>query len=179
MRAKQRQVSYARSRWRSMLLLLTIGAAAIALEARVLYVQLVEHDFLQAQGDDRHIRTVQMAAHRGPIVDRRGELLAVSTPVDSIWANPQELRPALNRITELAEVLDLNVDALTRRITSNTSREFVYLSRHLSPSDAAAVLELQLPGVYSQREYRRYYPAGEVAGHVVGFTGRPVGGGSG
>ncbi|MGD8323106.1 MAG: penicillin-binding protein 2 [Gammaproteobacteria bacterium] len=160
----------AHSRVRSVVLLLALGGAALALEGRMLYLQLVDHDFLAAQGDDRHIRTVQMAAHRGPIVDRNGELLAVSTPVDSIWANPGELRPALDRVDELAAALRLDAAALARRITSSMNREFVYLARHLSPAAAANVLSLNLPGVYTQREYRRYYPAGEVTGHVLGFT---------
>lgn len=170
MRVRQRQARAAHSRGRSIVLLLALGCGAAALEARILYLQVVDHDFLAAQGDDRHIRTVEMAAHRGPIVDRHGELLAVSTPVDSIWANPGELRPALDRVEELAAALELDAAALTRRITSNMNREFVYLSRHMTPSAAARVLSLALPGVYTQREYRRYYPAGEVTGHLLGFT---------
>jgi cell division protein FtsI (penicillin-binding protein 3) len=96
--------------------------------------------------------------------------LAVSTPVDSIWAAPQELKPALERLDELAEVLELEADWLARRITSNLDREFVYLRRHLRPDHAARALELGLPGVSTLREYHRYYPTGEVAGHLVGFT---------
>ena len=170
MRAAQRKARVAHTRGRSIVLLVCLACGALALEARILYLQLVDHDFLAAQGDDRHIRTVQMSAHRGPIVDRHGELLAVSTPVDSIWANPGELRPALDRVDQLAGVLELDAAALGRRITSNMSREFVYLARHLSPVDAASVLSLGIPGVYTQREYRRYYPAGEVTGHLLGFT---------
>ena len=111
-----------------------------------------------------------MSAHRGSIVDRHGEPLAVSTPVDSIWVNPGELKPALDRLDELAGALNLDPDALARRITSNMGREFVYLRRHMSPAQAAGVLSLDLPGVRSQREFRRYYPTGEVAGHLLGFT---------
>jgi len=130
----------------------------------------LKKDFLVGQGDDRHLRTVQISAHRGPITDRHGEPLAVSTPVDSIWAAPQELMPSLERLGDLAEVLDVEADWLARRITSNLDREFVYLRRHLPPNDAARALSLGLPGVSTLREYRRYYPAGEVAGHVLGFT---------
>ncbi len=144
--------------------------AGSILEARVLYLQILKKDFLEAQGDDRHLRTVQISAHRGPITDRHGEPLAVSTPVDSIWAAPQELKPALERLGELADVLELDLDWLARRITSNLDREFVYLRRHLRPDHAARALQLGLPGVSALREYRRYYPAGEVAGHVIGFT---------
>ncbi len=156
--------------WRSVCLLACFALGAAALEARVLYLQLVNKDFLAAQGDDRHVRTVQIVANRGTITDRNGEPLAVSTPVDSIWVNPKAFRPALGRVGELAAALDLEPDSLARRITSNLEREFVYLKRHLPPHRAAQVLELGLPGVGTQREYRRYYPAGEVTGHVLGFT---------
>jgi cell division protein FtsI (penicillin-binding protein 3) len=155
---------------RGILLLVAFAAAALALEARVLYLQLVNKDFLTAQGDDRHLRTVQMSAHRGTITDRNGEPLAVSTPVDSIWANPQEIKPALARLPELARALDRDEDWLARRVTSSPDREFVYLRRHLPPDQAADVLRLGVPGLGSLREYRRYYPAGEVTGHLLGFT---------
>ncbi|HEX5418704.1 MAG TPA: penicillin-binding transpeptidase domain-containing protein [Gammaproteobacteria bacterium] len=157
-------------RWRSILLLAGLALGGGALEARVLYLQLVDQDFLVAQGDDRYLRTVTISAHRGSVTDRNGEPLAVSTPVDSIWANPQELKPALDKLGELAAALGVDRDGLARRITSNMDREFVYLQRDLPPEKAAQVLSLNLPGVRTQREYRRYYPAGEVAGHVIGFT---------
>lgn len=156
--------------WRSRLLLAAFVLAGITLEGRVLYLQVQKKEFLVTEGDNRHLRTVQISAHRGPIIDRHGEPLAVSTPVDSIWAVPQELRPALERLGELAKVLDVEPDWLARRITSNLDREFVYLKRHLRPDDAASALSLGLPGVSTLREYRRYYPSGEVAGHVLGFT---------
>jgi cell division protein FtsI (penicillin-binding protein 3) len=155
---------------RNRLLLFVLVAGSATLEARILHLQLVDQEFLAAQGDDRHLREVVIAAHRGPIVDRRGELLAVSTPVDSIWIDPAEIRPALDRVPELAAALELDANDIARRITSNMDREFVYLRRHLAPSQAARVLGLGIPGVGTQREYRRYYPAGEVAGHVIGFT---------
>lgn len=151
-------------------MLVAVVIGGVTLEGRVLYLQILKKDFLVGQGDDRHLRTVQISAHRGPITDRHGEPLAVSTPVDSIWAAPQELMPALDRLGDLAEVLDVEADWLARRITSNLDREFVYLRRHLRPNDAARALSLGLPGVSTLREYRRYYPAGEVAGHVLGFT---------
>ena len=156
--------------WRSYALLAVFALGALALEGRIVYLQLFNREFLSAEGDDRHLRTVQIAAHRGPIVDRNGEPLAVSTPVDSIWANPAEIKPELARLNELARVLDLDVEWLARRITSNLDREFVYLKRHLPPAEAAEVLELDIAGVSTLREYRRYYPASEVTGHVIGFT---------
>jgi cell division protein FtsI (penicillin-binding protein 3) len=157
-------------RWRNMLLGVLLAVGAVSLVARVFYLQIVHHEFLATQADNRHLRTVEITAHRGPITDRRGEALAVSTPVDSIWANPRELRVALDRLGELARALDMDEDALMRRVTSNLDREFVYLRRHLSPSATAAVLSLGIPGVSTLREYRRYYPAGEVIGHLLGFT---------
>jgi cell division protein FtsI (penicillin-binding protein 3) len=157
-------------KWRVVLVLFGLACCAAALEARVLYLQFVSQDFLEEQGDNRHLRTVQITAHRGTIVDRHGEPLAVSTPVDSIWASPKEMRDSLDRLGELAAALRVDEAALTRRITSNLDREFVYLRRHLQPSQAAGVLALGIPGVKTIREYRRYYPAAEVVGHVVGFT---------
>lgn len=157
-------------RWRTMLVILAFICGGLVLEGRILYLQLNQRDFLSAQGDDRSLRTVQISAHRGTITDRHGEPLAVSTPVDSIWANPEDLAPALHRLPELAGVLEVDEDWLVRRVTSNLDREFVYLRRHLPPDHAARVLQLGVPGVATFREYRRYYPAGEVVGHLLGFT---------
>ncbi|MDH4071991.1 MAG: penicillin-binding transpeptidase domain-containing protein [Gammaproteobacteria bacterium] len=144
--------------------------AASALVARAVHLQVFNTDFLNRQADNRHLRTDTISAHRGSITDRFGEPLAISTPVDSIWANPQELATAVDRVPELARVLGVEADQLTREITRNMNKQFMYIMRHLSPDDADKVLALNLPGVNSQREYRRYYPAGEVAGHLVGFT---------
>ena len=157
-------------RWRSRFVLLGLGLCAAALEARVLYLQFVNQDFLEAQGDSRHLRTVQIVAHRGAITDRHGEPLAVSAPVDSIWANPKELRRALDRLGELAAKIGIPERELAQRIASNLDREFVYLKRHIPPSQAADVMALGIPGVRTLREYRRFYPPAEVVGHVVGFT---------
>jgi cell division protein FtsI (penicillin-binding protein 3) len=170
LKARRGSVDLGRSGWRSALLLVSLLLFGAALEARVLFLQVVDKDFLAAQADDRQLRTIRMSAHRGAITDRNGEPLAVSTPVDSIWANPQELKPALGRLPELAKALHRDEDWIARRVTSNPGREFVYLRRHLPPDQSAKVLQLGLPGVSSVREYRRYYPAGEVAGHVIGFT---------
>jgi len=157
-------------RWRTVLLLAGVMGAGVLLEGRILYLQVLKKDFLSAQGDDRHLRTVQIPVNRGSITDRHGEPLAVSTPVDSIWVNPPAFRPAMDRLGELARALELEEDWLARRITSSMDREFVYLRRHLPPNHAVEVLQLGIPGVATLREYRRYYPAGEVVGHVLGFT---------
>src|SRR3970282_1693990 len=153
-----------------MLFLGCFAVAAATLEARVLYLQVIDNEFLAAEGDNRHLRTVEISAHRGAITDRNGEPLAVSTPVDSIWADPRELKSALDRLPELARALELDAEWLARRITSNVDREFVFIKRHLLPAQAAQVLELDIPGVGTTREYCRYYPSGAVMGHILGFT---------
>lgn len=141
-----------------------------ALLARAVHLQVLNKDFLNQQADTRHLRNEKISAHRGSITDRNGEPLAISTPVDSVWANPQELASAVDRVPELARLLSLDPDQLMRRITRSMDKEFLYLKRHISPDLADQVLTMKLPGVNALREYRRYYPAGEVAGHLVGFT---------
>jgi cell division protein FtsI (penicillin-binding protein 3) len=150
-----------------------LGVLLVSLAAlvwRAFDLQLEESAFLRGQGEARHLRVVSVPAHRGMITDRHGEPLAISTPVDSVWANPQELVVARDRLPELAQLLGLSVDAVRQQITGRGDREFVYLRRHVAPDLAREVMALGLPGVALQREYRRYYPAGEVAGHVLGFT---------
>ncbi len=146
------------------------AVAAMLLLARAVQLQVFNKDFLNQQADTRHLRTEKISAHRGTITDRNGEPLAISTPVDSIWANPKELAAAIDKVPKLAQILDLDAQNLMRRITRSMGKEFLYLKRHLSPKKAQAVLALKLPGVNVQREYRRYYPAGEVTGHLIGFT---------
>lgn len=146
------------------------GLGGVAVLARAVQLQLLDQEFLARQGDARHLRVASIAAHRGMIMDRHGEPLAVSTPVDSLWANPVELVAATDRLPELADALGWTRDRLLQLVTRNSEREFVYLVRHMPPHRAGEILSLDIPGVYSQREYRRYYPVGEVAGHVVGFT---------
>ena len=157
-------------RWRSAAVLGLIVLGAIGLAARAVELQLVDHGFLAKQGDDRSMRVVKIAAHRGAITDRNGEPLAVSTPVDSIWVNPQELNDNIEQLPKLARALKEDQQTLARRITSNLDREFLYLVRHMPPEQAERIKALGVPGVYLLREYRRYYPAGEVSGHVIGFT---------
>ena len=144
--------------------------AAVVLVARAVQLQVVNKDFLNRQADTRHLRTEKISAHRGAITDRNGEPLAISTPVDSIWANPQELSSVVDRVPELARILQVDPDQLMRRITRSMDKEFLYLKRHLSPQTADQILTMKLPGVNVLREYRRFYPAGEVTGHLVGFT---------
>jgi cell division protein FtsI (penicillin-binding protein 3) len=170
MKARGRADAPGSFRWRAYLLLGLLGACALALIYRAVNLQLVDHGFLAKEGDARFSRVLQIVAHRGTITDRYGEPLAVSTPVDSIWVNPAELAPATDQIPRLAKALGLDRQELARRITSNLDREFLYLARHRQPAEAAQIKALGIPGVYTSREYRRYYPAGEVTGHLLGFT---------
>ena len=152
------------------LVLVFFSLIAGALAARAVHLQVLNKEFLNQQADTRHLRRERISAHRGAITDRNDEPLAISTPVDSIWANPKELAPAVDEVPRLARALGLDPQLLMRRITRSMDKEFLYLKRHLNPEQAEQVLALKLPGVNVQREYHRYYPAGEVTGHLVGFT---------
>jgi cell division protein FtsI (penicillin-binding protein 3) len=152
-------------------LVLSVLALAVAgLLWRALDMQVINQAFFQEQGDARHLRTVTIPAHRGDIYDRNGEALAISTPVDTIWANPAEVLKARQRLPELARVLRVNPRNLQKRIEQFKKREFLYIRRHVEPDLGEKVRELAIPGIYLQREYRRYYPSGEVTAHVLGVT---------
>ncbi|NCW20644.1 MAG: hypothetical protein EBV76_02605 [Gammaproteobacteria bacterium] len=148
--------------------LVGVGAGALIWKASTL--QFVESEFLRGQGDERFTRVASIVAHRGSVSDRSGEPLAVSTPVDSVWVNPKELTLANEQIPNLARALNRDPDELARFVTTKLDRKFLYVARHLQPADAAKVRALDIPGVHLTREYRRYYPAAEVTGHVIGFT---------
>ncbi len=160
--------------WRFRLMALALMALALLLIWRTLSLQVLDtgrgREFLQGQGNARTIRSETIPAHRGMISDRNGQPLAVSTPVASIWANPQELAAARGDWSRLARALDMAPAQLQRRLERYADAQFVYLRRHLAPAAAQQVLSLGVPGVYLQREYRRFYPAGEVAAQLVGFT---------
>ncbi len=152
---------------------LALGGLCLAfgmLVWRALVLQIMDNHFLRDQGDARVLRVHSIAAHRGMITDRMGEPLAISTPVSSVWANPQVLLEQPNQWSRLAKVLGLNPRELATRLNASGDREFVYVRRRIPPDTAQAVADLQIPGVYLQREYRRYYPNGEVTGHLLGFT---------
>lgn len=155
--------------WRARVLVLLLFAGFMMLAARALYLQGLNKDFLQARGESRYQRTIDAVANRGTITDRNGDPLAISTPVESVWASPQHANLDAGQRKKLARVLGMPTKTLGRRLSS-TEREFVYLKRQLSPGLAAKVVALNLPGVFLKREYRRYYPAGDVAAHVIGFT---------
>ena len=157
-------------RWRHWLVVGALGVCGVALLARAVYLQVIDQDFLEKQGDARILRVAKLSANRGMILDRNGEALAVSTPVDTVWADPRKLAEVPQDFPRLAKALDRDTQWLARRVTSSLDKEFVYLVRHMRPTDAAKVKALGIPGVDTLREYRRYYPAGEVTGHLLGFT---------
>jgi cell division protein FtsI (penicillin-binding protein 3) len=165
--ARAGSYSFGRRLW---LLFAVLLAAAAGLMGRAVDLQLVDHGFLAQQGDERFARVAAIPAHRGSVTDRNGEPLAVSTPVDSVWVNPQELKSGVDPLLHLASALGEDRAELARRVSDNSAREFLYVMRGLEPADARRVKALNLPGVYLGREFRRYYPAGEVTGHVLGFT---------
>jgi len=156
--------------WRRRLLLVMVLLGFVALLGRSLYLQSFHKRFLQEKGDARYNRTLVLPSQRGKITDRYGELLAISSPVESVWANPSDVKIDGNQAKKIAGLLDLKVDVVNKKLV-NSEREFVYLKRRVSPELAAEVMKLGVPGVYLQREYKRYYPAGEVTAHLVGFTG--------
>ena len=147
-----------------------LGLCAVALVGRAVNLQLVNNEFYQKQGDERFQREVEVATTRGMITDRNGEPLAVSTPVESVWVNPQELSKSPEGIRKLAKALGLSEDELRRRVSQKSEKEFLWVKRRINPAIAQRVVAMGIPGVYSQREFRRFYPQGEAFAHVLGFT---------
>jgi len=150
-----------------------IGLLAVMVGAicwRIIDLQVVDRDFLKGQGDARSLRHIPIPAHRGLITDRNGEPLAVSTPVTTLWANPKEMQASKERWPQLAAALGQNAQQLTERLTQQAGKEFIYLVRGLTPEQGQHVLDLKVPGVYGLEEFRRFYPAGDVTAHMVGFT---------
>lgn len=156
--------------WRYFLVLAVMVCLGLAVASRVVYLQVVDRDFLQNQGDKRVVRSEKIPAYRGIVKDRNNEPLAVSTPVTTVWADPQRLVVEQVRWPLLAKKLGTSESRLRDRVLRNQDKRFIYLRRHMSPHKAAEVLALDLNGVYGLTEYHRYFPAGEVAAHIVGFT---------
>jgi cell division protein FtsI (penicillin-binding protein 3) len=165
-----KRVKPANTRARLYAVAMVLALTSSALVVRAVDLQVVRKDFYQEQGDQRFLRDIPIAVSRGTIFDRNGEPLAVSTPVDSIWANPVDVLGSAERLPELAKALDLDEEDLKQKLVQRSDKEFVYLKRHLNPDDARAILKLDIPGIASEREFRRYYPNSEVMAHVLGFT---------
>ena len=156
--------------WRSRMMLALVFAGFMALIARAMYLQAWNNDFLQAKGESRYSRVLEISATRGKITDRHGEILASSTPVKSVWAIPEDVKASAEQLAQLAAALQLPPEELNQKL-AQADREFVYLKRQLPPEQAERVTQLNLAGIHQQREFRRFYPAGDVAAHVLGFTG--------
>lgn len=148
----------------ALLLVLFLGLAA-----RSLYLQSINNAFLQEQGSSRYSRQIEVPAHRGMIVDRHGEPLAISTPVKSIWTFPARLEITDGQLRALAKALEVPPQAITRKLQD--AGDFVFLARQLPPEVADRVAALRIKGVHDQNEYRRYYPGGDTMSHILGFTG--------
>ena len=156
--------------WRRLSVVTVFMLLAATLIIKTLDMQILRSEFFEQQGDARQLRTVSISAHRGDIVDRNGEPFAVSAPVNSIWINPKVAKDHLDEVNVVAKLLSLDAISLKDKIKRNASREFLYLKRHASPELADEVMALKVPGVALQNEYHRYYPSGEVAAHVIGFS---------
>jgi cell division protein FtsI (penicillin-binding protein 3) len=155
---------------RTWLVLGFLLAALALLAARAVYLQVLHADYLQEQGSMRYSRVLKDNSHRGMILDRNGAPLAISTPIDSVWAHPASFAEQRAAWPRLAALLDMSVREFAQLLAKHEGREFMYLKRHVPPELAERVMTLKIDGVALQREYRRYYPLGSVAGHVVGFT---------
>ncbi|WP_346798844.1 penicillin-binding transpeptidase domain-containing protein [Halomonas sp. Bachu 37] len=168
--SRQAPIAPPLGKWRIGLMFFMIAVAMTLLLGRVTLLQVIDRPFLQSQGDARTLRHEAIPAHRGMITDRNGEPLAISTPVVTLWANPQDLPDDGIQRVMLAQALGLSVDEFAARVERYREREFMYLRRQMTPDDAQRILDLRTPGVYAQHEYKRYYPAGEVAAQLLGVT---------
>ena len=155
--------------WRSRLLLALIAGGFLVLAGRAVYLQGLNNDFLQQKGESRYSRVLEISATRGKITDRHGEALAISTPVKSVWAIPEEVQFSTQQRAKLAALLEMPPREIDKRLNDATA--FVYLKRQIPPEVAERVSALHIPGLFQNQEYRRYYPGGEVMAQVLGFTG--------
>ena len=155
--------------WRSRLIALLIFACFGVLIARAFYLQILNTDFLQEKGESRYRRDLDISASRGRVSDRHGDVLAISTPMKSVWAIPADARLTPQQTEQLAKLLESETKELSRRLASD--KNFVFLQRQIPPDMADKVMALKLPGIGQDKEYRRYYPTGEMTAHIVGFTG--------
>ncbi len=156
--------------WRSRMVGLLLMGAFLVLLLRAFYLQVINNDFLQEKGDSRYLRDIEISAMRGKVTDRHGDMLAVSTPMRSIWAIPTDARTmSAEQKRQLAQLVELKVRELDARLASE--KTFVFIKRQVPPQTAEQIAALKLPGIHQEKEYRRYYPSGEMTAHLVGFTG--------
>ncbi|VVE48660.1 cell division protein [Pandoraea iniqua] len=156
--------------WRSKMLVFVIFGAFAALAARAFWIQGPGNAFYQRQGESRYERTLEMSATRGKVFDRNGQVLATSLPVKAIWAIPEDVPEdvSTDQVRKLARLLEMGEPDLRRKLGQEKS--FVYVKRQVLPDVAKQVADLDIPGIYQRKEYKRFYPEGEIAAHIVGFT---------
>jgi cell division protein FtsI (penicillin-binding protein 3) len=155
--------------WRSKFIVAAIALSFTGLAGRAAYVQVINNDFFQHQGEVRFTRTLELPANRGRIVDRNGLILASSVPVPSIWAIPEDVEASKAQMAQLAKLLEMPVTELKKRL-DDEDKSFVWLKRQVDESVAQQITALGIKGVYQRKEYKRQYPEGEAVAHVVGFT---------
>ena len=155
--------------WRARLMVLMILGGFVLLILWAFYLQVLNNEFLQEKGESRYRRDLEISASRGRIADRNGDVLAISTPMKSIWAVPADAKLNPEQLKQLAKLLEMDVKELVRKLASD--KTFVFLRRQLPPETGERIAALKLPGVGQDKEYRRYYPSGEMTAHIVGFTG--------
>jgi len=139
------------------------------LVVRSVYLQWIDNEFLQTQGSARHSRELEVPAHRGRIVDRFGEVLAVSTPVKSLWVFPDKFEASPDELAKLARILDTTPQKITAQIDAHG--EFAFVAKQIAPEVSERAMALRIKGLHDQNEYRRFYPGGDVTAQIVGFTG--------
>ena len=159
-----------KNHWRFSAILVILLLCALILSGRIIYLAVFNRAFLQSQGDMRAVRVLETPAYRGMILDRNGSPLAISSPVSAVWVDPSSFDLSNPNVIALAKFLDLSSAQLLDRIQKNQHREFLYLKRGIDPTIGSRIKALGIPGVYIQQQYRRFYPEGEVASHVLGFT---------
>lgn len=170
MASRRNQVIAPPGPWRVQLVLGGFALFALVLAGRALHLQVLDQDFLVGEGAKRHVRTLTVPAGRGAILDRRGEPLALSAPVESVWAVPAEVLASPAQLPGLAKLLEIPQRELRSALEKRADRSFMYLRRHMTPAAARRVMAMQVPGVFLQREYRRFYPAAEATAQLVGYT---------
>ena len=155
--------------WRSRLMGLLILGSFGMLIGRAFYLQVLNNDFLQEKGESRYRRDIEISASRGKIADRHGDVLAISTPMKSVWAVPQVAKLTPEQTVQLASLLEMDARQLAQKLSAE--KTFVFLRRQIPPAVADRIAALKLPGIGQDKEYRRFYPTGEMTAHMVGFTG--------
>ncbi len=155
--------------WRSKLIVFALAMGFVGLGARAAYIQVFNNNFFQRQGEVRYSRTLELPANRGRILDRNGLILASSVPSPSIWAIPEDVELEDAQRAKLAQLLEMPLAEVNKRL-ADEDKSFVWLKRHVEPEKAKQIAELGFKGIYQRTEFKRQYPEGEAAAHVVGFT---------